>query len=152
MPQTEEKRNDLTHISDIMECMATSDNVIRAGLTPKLRDVPNLLSSLTYEASDWSKHRVKAARFESCPYTRVFDPPVAEFSVLHTGLGSGVEEVHRKLVGPSIMIVTEGSCEIGWSGGKLEVKTGEVFFVAAETELKIVGNEENTEIFRAFVE
>lgn len=135
-----------------MECMATSDNVIRAGLTPKLRDVPNLVSSLTYEAADWSKHRVKAAPFESCPYTRVFDPPVAEFSVLHTKLDSGVEEVHRGLVGPSIAIVIGGSCEIVWSGGKLRAKSGEVFFVAAETELKIVGNEENTDMFRGFVE
>lgn len=135
-----------------MECMATSDNVIRAGLTPKLRDVPNLVSSLTYEAADASKHRVKGAPFESCPNTRVFDPPIAEFSVLHTQLGSGVEEVHRGLKGPSITIVTGGSCKIGWSGGGLEATAGEVFFVATETKLKIVGNEENTEVFRAFVE
>ncbi|GAA5900876.1 hypothetical protein JCM8208_004634 [Rhodotorula glutinis] len=32
---------------DIMERMATSDNVVRAGLTPKLRDVPTLTSTLT---------------------------------------------------------------------------------------------------------
>ncbi|KAF9651026.1 mannose-6-phosphate isomerase [Thelephora ganbajun] len=137
---------------DIMECMATSDNVIRAGLTPKLRDIPNLVSSLTYEAADASKHVVKAAPFESCPHTRLFDPPIPEFSVLQAELGSGVEEVHRGLKGPSIAVVTGGSCKIEWSGGKLEATTGEVFFVAAETELKIVGNEENTEVFRAFVE
>lgn len=135
-----------------MECMATSDNVIRAGLTPKLRDVPNLISSLTYEAGDASRHGVRATAFESCPHTRVFDPPVPEFSVLHTELDYGVEEVHRALKGPSITIVTGGSCEIKWSGGKLEAKTGEVFFVAVETELKIVGREGNTEVFRAFVE
>ena len=132
--------------------MATSDNVIRAGLTPKLRDVPNLISSLTYEAADASKHNVKAAQFGTCPHTRVFDPPVPEFSVLHTELGSRVKEVHRKLGGPSITIVTRGSCEMGWSGGKLEAMTGEVFFVAAETELTIVGKEEGTEVFRAFAE
>ena len=33
---------------DIVECMATSDNVIRAGLTPKLRDTAVLCNSLTY--------------------------------------------------------------------------------------------------------
>ncbi|KAJ3547092.1 hypothetical protein NM688_g5439 [Phlebia brevispora] len=37
---------------DIVECMATSDNVIRAGLTPKLRDVPNLVAGLTYTAAE----------------------------------------------------------------------------------------------------
>jgi len=138
--------------SDIMECMAASDNVIRAGLTPKLRDIPNLVSSLTYEAADASKHGVKAAPFGSCSYTRVFDPPTPEFSVLQIELGTGSEEVHRRLKGPSIAIVTGGKCKIEWSGGELEAKTGEVFFVAMETELKIVGREEKTEVYRAFVE
>lgn len=33
---------------DCVECMATSDNVVRAGLTPKERDVNTLCSMLTY--------------------------------------------------------------------------------------------------------
>ena len=33
---------------ECVECMATSDNVVRAGLTPKLRDVPTLTAMLTY--------------------------------------------------------------------------------------------------------
>ena len=135
-----------------MECMAASDNVIRAGLTPKLRDIPNLVSSLTYEAADASKHGVKATVFESCSYTWLFDPPVQEFSVLQVKLGSGNKEVHRGLKGPSVAIVTGGSCKIGWLGGELEATTGEVFFVAAETEVKIVGKEDRTEVYRAFVE
>lgn len=135
-----------------MECMAASDNVIRAGLTPKLRDIPSLVSSLTYEAADVSKHRVRAVPFESCSHTRVFDPPISEFSVLQTELDSGCEEVHRELKGPSIAIVTGGSCKIEWPGGGLEATTGEVFFVASETEVKIVGKEGKTEVYRAFVE
>ena len=34
---------------EIIECMAASDNVIRAGLTPKFKDTRVLCSSLTYE-------------------------------------------------------------------------------------------------------
>lgn len=34
---------------DCMEAMATSDNVVRAGLTPKLKDVPTLVQMLTYD-------------------------------------------------------------------------------------------------------
>jgi hypothetical protein len=34
--------------ADIVEVMATSDNVLRAGPTPKHRDVNNLLASLTW--------------------------------------------------------------------------------------------------------
>ena len=33
---------------DCVECMACSDNVVRAGLTPKLIDVPTLCSMLEY--------------------------------------------------------------------------------------------------------
>jgi mannose-6-phosphate isomerase class I len=34
---------------ECVECMATSDNVVRAGLTPKFIDVPTLCSMLTYK-------------------------------------------------------------------------------------------------------
>ena len=35
---------------ECIECMATSDNVVRAGLTPKLRDTAILCDMLTYRA------------------------------------------------------------------------------------------------------
>ena len=34
---------------DLVECMALSDNVIRAGLTPKFKDVQTLCSMLDYK-------------------------------------------------------------------------------------------------------
>jgi len=34
---------------ECIECMATSDNVVRAGLTPKYRDVQTLCSMLTHD-------------------------------------------------------------------------------------------------------
>ena len=34
---------------ECVECMATSDNVVRAGLTPKYKDVDVLCAMLTYE-------------------------------------------------------------------------------------------------------
>ncbi|KAG5052332.1 hypothetical protein JHK87_004530 [Glycine soja] len=37
---------------ECIECMATSDNVVRAGLTPKHRDVQTLCSMLTYKQLD----------------------------------------------------------------------------------------------------
>lgn len=33
---------------DIVECMINSDNVVRGGLTPKLKDVDTLVSMLDY--------------------------------------------------------------------------------------------------------
>ncbi|KAJ3424323.1 mannose-6-phosphate isomerase [Anaeramoeba flamelloides] len=37
---------------EIIECMATSDNVIRAGLTPKYKDVEQLIEMLDYDILD----------------------------------------------------------------------------------------------------
>jgi len=34
---------------DLVECMVCSDNVVRGGLTPKLKDTPTLMSLLKYE-------------------------------------------------------------------------------------------------------
>ena len=48
---------------ELVECMATSDNVIRAGLTPKLRDTAVLCSSLTYSQVRTVPIEVKTAVF-----------------------------------------------------------------------------------------
>ena len=36
-----------------VECMATSDNVVRAGLTPKFKDSATLVNMLTYNQGDY---------------------------------------------------------------------------------------------------
>merc|ERR1719203_1934347 len=42
---------------DCIECMANSDNVVRAGLTPKLIDVPTLVSMLEYVCTPPSQRK-----------------------------------------------------------------------------------------------
>ncbi|KAF7974322.1 hypothetical protein HWV62_12364 [Athelia sp. TMB] len=135
---------------DMMECMANSDNVIRAGLTPKLRDIPNLVSGLTYTAAQPSKHLVQPSAWG--PATTLYDPPVAEFSVLQIQLAPAQEEAHKSIEGPSIGIVTEGDATVSFEGGELEVAKGSVFFVGANAEIKIKAGKEKTTLFRAFVE
>jgi mannose-6-phosphate isomerase len=129
--------------------MATSDNVIRAGLTPKLRDIPNLVSGLTYQPSEPEKHFVKPEEF--CSKTKLFDPPVPEFSVLQVSLKGKGEEIHRAINGPSIAIVTEGSGSIKWDKGEQELHEGKVIFIGAGTEVTFMRGE-GLELYRAFVE
>jgi len=138
-----------------MECMANSDNVIRAGLTPKLRDVPNLISGLTYTASPVSKHTVEPKGFSSSSSTTLYDPPVPEFSVVQTilpGKNGQNSENHREVDGPSLAIVTEGSGVATWGNlGKLQLGRGDVFFIGAGTGIELKCDEKLT-LFRAFVE
>jgi mannose-6-phosphate isomerase len=130
--------------------MATSDNVIRAGLTSKLRDVPNLVANLTYNAGDPVHHSVRPESF--APHTALYDPPIPEFAVLEVNLPPGERTVHRALQGPSVAIVTSGKGMAGWAGKTLELKEGEVFFVGAGTETELVATEGDFAVYRAFVE
>lgn len=136
---------------DIMECMATSDNVIRAGLTPKLRDIPNLVSGLTYEPSEPTKHVVNAVEFNSSSKTLLFDPPVPEFSVLQVKVAAGGTESHPGIHGPSIAVITDGHGSIKWGGEELDISLGQVIFIGADTEVEFKAEKELV-VYRAFVE
>jgi len=145
-------------LGDIVECMATSDNVIRVGLTHKLRDVPNLISGLTYQASEPSKHLVQPTPFAKATsvstHSTLYDPPIPEFSVLRVVLQAGEDETHAPIDGPSIAIVTEGGGAVHWeSSESLEVSEGDVLFVGADTQLRLASSKEKSlVVYRAFVE
>ncbi|KAL1712860.1 RmlC-like cupin domain-containing protein [Schizophyllum commune] len=134
---------------DIMECMANSDNVIRAGLTPKLRDIPNLVDGLTYVPGPGTKHAVQPSAFS--PPSRLYDPPIPEFSVVMTAMEAGQSDTHRVVEGPSIAIVTEGAATVSWGSGELPVSVGDVFFVGSGLELSVKASD-SLVLFRAFVE
>lgn len=129
--------------------MATSDNVLRAGLTPKARDVPNLITSLTYSSSPSSTHLVKPTPFSSSsPHTLLYNPPIPEFSVSKTTLHANEHEKLSQVDGPSILIVTSGAGRIGVEG----VREGSVVFMGAGAMMGVIAGEGGIEMFRAFVE
>jgi mannose-6-phosphate isomerase len=135
--------------------MANSDNVIRAGLTPKLRDIPNLVNTLTYAAAPVSHHRVKPLPFSVSLASTLYDPPIPEFSVVNTTLTPGQTEGHHSIDGPSIAIVAGGKGKLQWSSGSLDVVRGEAIFVGAKIAIDIFAageEDEKFEIYRAFVE
>ncbi|CAL8468083.1 g7622 [Coccomyxa elongata] len=97
---------------ELVECMATSDNVIRAGLTPKLRDTPVLCESLTYDQGP-PEVLEGTAPSTSRPWTLVYAPPFDEFEVLKvripgTELAVGLQEAMVSTPGPQILLVREG--------------------------------------------
>lgn len=154
-----------SHWSDIIECMATSDNVVRAGLTPKLRDVPTLVEMLTYEAGPGSAQLLKPTPFPSSSSnsvssstsspTTLYDPPIAEFSVLRVSLSEGEKTQHRPIEGPSLVIVTKGKGDVQASRGQedlVEIQRGDVLFVAAGEGVEWSAGTDGLEVFRAFVE
>ena len=66
---------------DCIECMACSDNTVRAGLTPKFRDVQTLCGMLDYSGRSKKENLFESTLELSCPYTRTYNPPVPDFAV-----------------------------------------------------------------------
>lgn len=64
-------------LSDCVECMACSDNTIRAGLTPKFKDVDVLCDSLNYNMISPPYFKPSDERYGIVLYA----PPVEEFAV-----------------------------------------------------------------------
>ena len=67
---------------DCVEVMACSDNVVRAGLTPKYRDVSTLCSMLTYAAA--APRVLAGSAVDAC--TVAYAAPVPEFLLQRTEL------------------------------------------------------------------
>ncbi|KAK3116254.1 Mannose-6-phosphate isomerase [Teratosphaeriaceae sp. CCFEE 6253] len=149
---------------DIIECMAASDNVVRAGFTPKFKDVPTLTGMLTYSYApiaeqkmvpgDYSLCRMNSAAYSSGSTATLYDPPIEEFSVVRTALkAKGAKVTFEGIEGPSIVICTQGSGTIAVGPKVEEVKEGWVYFVGATAELVIESTAEKEMVcFKAFCE
>ena len=59
--------------------MACSDNVVRAGLTPKYVDVETLVSMLEYEMVSAESRKFQSTKIDDC--CDLFNPPVPDFAV-----------------------------------------------------------------------
>lgn len=64
-----------------MECMACSDNVVRAGLTPKFKDVATLCEMLDYKPGTAEENIFPSHQDPHDPFVNIYDPPVQDFSV-----------------------------------------------------------------------
>ena len=94
---------------ECVECMATSDNVVRAGLTPKLRDTSILCDMLTYAAGP-------PTVLEGEPVdanTRRYQPPFDEFQLETITVGSGETYDVAPSPGPSVFLVVGGGGDAG---------------------------------------
>jgi len=93
---------------DCIEAMACSDNVVRAGLTPKLIDKDTLCAMLTYE--DVSVPLLPAQAIDE--HTRLYAPNVPEFAVSHTVLPAQTSYRLAEVAGDAILLVISGSAQV----------------------------------------
>lgn len=106
-----------------IEVMASSDNVLRGGLTPKHVDVAELLRILDVSADEPQTWRPSAVTG-----VMTYDPPVDEFT-LHI-IRSDDQELPVPGSGPRLVLCLEGKVTARSDGGRLWMTRGQAAFVS----------------------
>lgn len=119
-----------------IELLANSDNVIRAGLTSKHIDVPELLRVMDPAVPV----PVLAGRMESRG-VEVFDTPVPEFRLRKMSVGDSGESVAVPADGePRIVLCVEGEAKLSHDGQVLALASGASCFLSADdTQVRVSG-------------
>lgn len=146
---------------DCVECMACSDNVVRAGLTPKFKDVPYLCKMLTY-----SSYAAQSQVFEGLLVPGVYGlfqypSPVPDFAVARVEVTASSTLTLPRTDSPRIFIVTKGQGYVHvipstnpdasspLSSVSLSLTYGSVVFLAADYGIHCTSTVEGLQLFCA---
>lgn len=126
---------------NIIECMANSDNVVRAGLTPKFKDANTLVKILTFESGDVNIFKPNQNE-QLCRYPSA----THEFSVSRINLKMN-SRLKQSCQSIQIIFNLSGSAEIQWADGKMECIRGNVIMIPAALEHYTIIAKSDTELY-----
>lgn len=108
-----------------VEVMASSDNVLRGGLTPKHVDVPELLKTVRFEALGVPRVEASGTEFGQ----ELYRPPFTEFQLQRIELGPGAEPVPLAQSGPAVVVVVAGDVLLDSPKSDLQLHRGAAAFI-----------------------
>ena len=111
-----------------VEIMASSDNVLRGGLTPKHVDLDELLAVLRFVDGPISPLRPRPAGEDE----ETWETPAREFRLSRLRMAN--RPVTRRVSGPEILLCVAGAVDIASEGGGIEthLQHGAAAFIAAD--------------------
>lgn len=132
--------------------MACSDNVVRAGLTPKFKDIDTLCSMLDYQPGPVERFRMRWTDVDD--YYQSCSPPVPDFAMgrltLPASATTNAADYYTlpRRSNASILLVLRGRAET-LDGRGLDF--GQVLFLAAGQELTMrVKGDQDLVLYQAF--
>ena len=111
-----------------VEIMASSDNVLRAGLTRKHVDIPRMLACVDYVAAP----PVRPAPEYLSRATRAYYAPVDDFELMVTTVVPEDGRIQVPGRGPRILLGVEGRTLVTTPAGQLSLERGQSVFVTAQ--------------------
>eukprot|EP00188_Purpureofilum_apyrenoidigerum_P001965 Plantae.Rhodophyta-Purpureofilum_apyrenoidigerum.ctg21426.p1 GENE.Plantae.Rhodophyta-Purpureofilum_apyrenoidigerum.ctg21426~~Plantae.Rhodophyta-Purpureofilum_apyrenoidigerum.ctg21426.p1 ORF type:complete len:448 (-),score=97.89 Plantae.Rhodophyta-Purpureofilum_apyrenoidigerum.ctg21426:440-1783(-) len=129
---------------ECVEIMANSDNVVRAGLTPKFKDVDVLVDMLTYK--DGAPEVMMGQMLKD--YVRVYRPPCNDFQLERIELPVGKFVRLDASKGPAMLLTIsgEGTVSLGSkeSGSSMALFVGSIYFCHPNDKLRIANTGNST--------
>ncbi|MFF2141081.1 mannose-6-phosphate isomerase, class I [Kitasatospora sp. NPDC058190] len=111
-----------------VELQANSDNVLRAGLTPKHIDVPELLKVVVFEPG--AARIVRPVPVAATPGEQLYPVPIDEFRLSRFELDGVEREIDGRT--PQILLCTEGAVRLtATDGTALDLARGQSAFLPA---------------------
>lgn len=126
---------------NIVECMASSDNVIRGGLTPKFKDIPALLNIVTDQPA-------MILTPDAPDY--IYSAPVSEFRIHKLTLKNG-QQMDESSDSVRILLILNGKLKLTWPDGVLDVVQGQSVLLPASLSQVKIECLEDAEIYKADV-
>lgn len=119
-----------------LEVMANSDNVLRAGLTPKYIDIPELVANVKFEAKPAAELLTQPVKNGS---ELDFPIPVEDFAFSLHDLSAQPTAIAQQSA--AILFCLEGEAVLSKGEESLTLKPGESAFIsAAESPVQVSGN------------
>jgi len=135
------------HLSgSVVECMAASDNVVRAGLTPKFKDSETLL-----EIMDARPRPVAITSSDPEAEETIYTTPAVEFEVTRWRLQRGKQYRQVTNERPSILLATAHKVLLSWPTGTRYLKQGQSVLIPASVPWYTLTSQLSAEVFRATV-
>ena len=135
---------------NICECMANSDNVVRAGLTGKFKDVKTLIDIIRYDFAECPVMKSEMKTGET-----IYKTTAKEFEVSGYTKPAGFSRQCSSGDMPSVFLITKGSLEIHWNlNSKKQAATyssGESIFVPAMLSQYEIVSKQGVEYFAVVI-
>ncbi|WP_269938196.1 mannose-6-phosphate isomerase, class I [Arthrobacter sp. HY1533] len=117
-----------------LEVMASSDNVMRGGLTGKHVDVPELLETVDFAPSGVPVVPTRTTDLDQ----HMWEPPFAEFSLQRVEISADSDPVPLVQNGPLLVLAVSGSVLLDSPRGDMALsRGGSVFVPAAENPVMV---------------
>ncbi len=118
---------------DLIECMANSDNVIRAGITNKFKDVDQMLTNLVYQ----KEPPELSAGISDSDFIKRYPTAAEEFLLETIELPQNKTFQPQKTESPAILLTLSGSGQLASDENVFDLKKGTVLFIGANQSYRV---------------